>query len=137
MKGRHSFIDWRLIFFSQKRFVALKILTDQATRHNDELRMLQRTMSVDPRYPGHSRIVQLLDHFQYTGPHGVHLCLVMEVLGPRLSDLQLFYRAQRRTIPSNIIKRVTKQVLLGLDYLHRKCGIVHTGEQTKSLILMF
>ena len=31
----------------------------------------------------------------------------------------------RFTLP--VAKRVTKQVLLALDYLHRECGYIHTG----------
>jgi serine/threonine-protein kinase SRPK3 len=96
-------------------------------KHIDELNILQKTASANPQHPGHHRIVQLLDHFQYKGPHGIHLCLVLEVLGPNLRDLQDLYHAEQWEVPSIIVKRVTKQLLVGLDYLHRSCGIVHTG----------
>ena len=113
------------------RFIALKVMTADALhgeKHIDELNILRRTSSASPRHPGHSRIVQLLDHFEYTGPHGLHLCLVLEVLGPSLGALGDLYRStEKREVPSAIPKRFTKQILLGLDYLHHSCGIVHTG----------
>ena len=96
-------------------------------KHIDELNILQRVASANPQHPGKSRIIQLLDHFECYGPHGIHLCLVLEVLGPSLSDIQRLYHEEQREIPSIIVKRVVKQLLLGLDYLHRHCGIVHTG----------
>lgn len=96
-------------------------------KHIDELNILQRTASANPQHPGHDRIIQLLDHFQLEGPHGIHLCLVLEVLGPSLGEIQDLYHAEQWEVPSIIVKRVTKQLLLGLDYLHRFCGIVHTG----------
>jgi serine/threonine-protein kinase SRPK3 len=121
-----------LTFVSKSRYVALKVMTADALfgeRHIDELRILQRTGSANPQHPGHSRIVQLLDHFEHNGPHGTHLCLVMEMLGPNLSDIQSLYLSQQQTVPSIIVRRFLKQVLIGLDYLHRSCGIIHTGER--------
>jgi serine/threonine-protein kinase SRPK3 len=112
-------------------FIALKVMTADALhgeKHIDELNILRRTSSANPRHPGHSRIVQLLDHFEYTGPHGLHLCLVLEVLGTSLGGLRDLYRStEKREVPSAIVKRFTNQILLGLDYLHHSCGIVHTG----------
>jgi serine/threonine-protein kinase SRPK3 len=52
---------------------------------------------------------------------------VLEVLGPSLRDIQDRYHTEQREVPSLIVKRATKQVLVGLDYLHRSCRIVHTG----------
>jgi serine/threonine-protein kinase SRPK3 len=96
-------------------------------KHIDELRILQRCSSSNPLHPGHARIVQLLDHFEYHGPHGVHLCLVLELLGTNLSDIQRAYHREKKELPSRVVKRITKDILLGLDYLHRSCRIVHTG----------
>jgi len=46
------------------------------------------------------------------------------VLGPNLLTLIRQYR--HRGIPIHIVKRITKQILMGLDYLHRECNIIHT-----------
>lgn len=51
-------------------YVALKIMTADALfgeKHIDELNILRRTSSMNPKHPGHSLIIQLLDHFEYHG----------------------------------------------------------------------
>ncbi|KIM91449.1 hypothetical protein PILCRDRAFT_39243, partial [Piloderma croceum F 1598] len=73
---------------------------------------------------GHSRVVQLLDNFYHSGPHGSHLCIVSEVLGESVQWLSTKY--ERNILPIPIIKQITRQVLWGLDHLH-SCNIIHTG----------
>jgi serine/threonine-protein kinase SRPK3 len=93
-------------------------------------------MSVDPQHHGYARIIHLFDHFEHEGPHGIHLCLVLELLGPSLASLQKTYQKHQREIPAPVVKKATQQVLQGLDYLHRSCGIIHTGmlSETPTLI---
>ncbi len=38
----------------------------------------------------------------------------------------LIKRYQHRGVPPHIVKQIAKQVLLGLDYMHQECGIIHT-----------
>jgi serine/threonine-protein kinase SRPK3 len=33
------------------------------------------------------------------------------------------------------VKQITKQVLLGLDYLHRECGIIHTDLKPENVLI--
>lgn len=47
-----------------------------------------------------------------------------EVLGSNLLTIIRQYR--HRGLPILVVKRIVKQVLMGLDYLHRECGIIHT-----------
>lgn len=47
--------------------------------------------------------------------------MVFEVLGENL--LGLIKRYQNRGVPLPIVKQIAKQVLLGLDYLHKNCGV--------------
>jgi len=30
-------------------------------------------------------------------------------------------------VPMHLVKQIAKQILLGLDYMHRCCGVIHTG----------
>ena len=71
--------------------------------------------------------MQLLDNFYHFGPHGSHLCLVSEVLGESVQRLSTKY--ERYLLPIPIVKQITQQVLVGLDYLH-SCNIIHTGTTT-------
>lgn len=78
-------------------------------------------------------VVQLLNTFSHAGPNGTHICLVFEVLGVNLLEIIKFY--QYKGIPVNLCRRISKQVLVGLDYLHRFCGIIHTDLKPENVIV--
>jgi serine/threonine-protein kinase SRPK3 len=50
--------------------------------------------------------------------------MVFEVLGENM--LTMIRRFAHNGIKVPIAKRIIKQVLAGLDYLHRECKIIHT-----------
>ncbi|KAF7377454.1 hypothetical protein MSAN_00167100 [Mycena sanguinolenta] len=117
-----------------QRHVALKIVKS-APRYTetavDEIKLLQRLVtSSDPNtpvsHPGKSHVISFLDHFRHQGPNGTHVCMVFEVLGENL--LGLIKRNQNKGVSVPLVKQIAKQVLLGLDYMHRYCGVIHTGE---------
>ena len=128
------------------RHVALKVVKS-APRYTetalDEIKLLQRliTSSTPPVQPtpenpnpapspsqthsGRSHVISFLDHFRHKGPNGTHVCMVFEVLGENL--LGLIKRHQNKGVPMHLVKQIAKQILLGLDYMHRCCGVIHTG----------
>ncbi|KAG1240949.1 hypothetical protein G6F68_017164 [Rhizopus microsporus] len=59
--------------------------------------------------------------------------MTFEVLGESL--LSLMKRYNYKGIPQPIVKRIAKQVLEGLDYLHRECGIVHTDLKPENVLV--
>jgi len=75
--------------------------------------------------PGRNHVIQLLNHFRHEEANGNHVCLVFPVLGHHLG-LQAAKFEQER-IPVAVMKEVARQLLEGLDFLHRECGIIHTG----------
>ena len=81
----------------------------------------------------HCYVVQLLNTFSHTGVHGTHVCLVFEVLGVNLLEIIKFY--QYKGVPINLCRSIGKQVLIGLDYLHRICGIIHTDLKPENVIV--
>ena len=134
------------------RHVALKIVKS-APRYTetalDEIKLLQRlitsatppivpsssnpnpTPSPSQTHPGRSHVISFLDHFRHRGPNGTHVCMVFEVLGENL--LGLIKRHQRKGVPQHLVRQIAKQVLLGLDYMHRCCGVIHTGALPRPL----
>ncbi|ERT03330.1 CMGC/SRPK protein kinase [Sporothrix schenckii ATCC 58251] len=68
--------------------------------------------------------IRVFDTFQHTGPNGVHNCIVTEVLGPTLADLLDEYRPDENTLPPDVVLRVSRQLLQGLDFTHH-AGIAH------------
>ncbi|KAK1228956.1 serine/threonine protein kinase, CMGC [Marasmius sp. AFHP31] len=133
--------------------VALKVVKS-APRYTetalDEIKLLQRLITskippstpVDPQqpqvspaltHPGRSHVISFLDHFRHKGPNGVHVCMVFEVLGENL--LGLIRRHQQTGVPVPVVKQIAKQVLLGLDYMHRCCGVIHTDLKPENILI--
>lgn len=86
---------------------------------------MQHIAQADPSHPGHQHVVKSLDSFTHKGPHGEHHCIVFESLGESVVDLQK--RWEKGRFPLELVRSIAQQTLLGLDYLHRSCRLVHTG----------
>lgn len=78
-------------------------------------------------------VVKFVDAFKHSGPHGLHICMVFELLSDNLYTLIQLYEYQG--IPRPLLKRYAKQMLSGLDHLHRKCGIIHTDLKPENILL--
>ncbi|KAI1259056.1 kinase-like domain-containing protein [Xylariaceae sp. FL1019] len=118
------------------KHVALKVV--RSAQHytetaKDEIELLEKIVKANPNHPGRKYVVSLLDHFKHDGPNGKHVCMVFEVLGENL--LGLIKKWQHRGIPRNLVMQITKQVLMGLDYLHRECGIIHTDLKPENVLI--
>ncbi|KAL5511950.1 SKY1_2 [Sanghuangporus vaninii] len=118
------------------RHVALKVVKS-APRYTetalDEIKLLQRIISSDPTHPGRRHVIAFLDHFRHRGPNGTHVCMVFEVLGENL--LGLIRRHQNKGVPIHLVKQIAKQILLGLDYMHRSCGMIHTDLKPENVLI--
>lgn len=118
------------------KHVALKVVRSAAHYTEtaiDEIKLLKKVVEAGPNHPGRRHVVSLLDSFEHKGPNGVHVCMVFEVLGENL--LGLIKRWNHRGIPMPLVKQITKQVLLGLDHLHRECGIIHTDLKPENVLI--
>lgn len=124
---------WDLV---DKRFVALKVVksaphfTETAL---DEIKLLKIVRDSDPNDKKREKVVQLLNDFKISGVNGTHVCMVFEVLGHTL--LRLIIKSNYRGIPPFNVKRIIRQVLEGLDYLHTKCRIIHTDIKPENILL--
>ena len=78
-------------------------------------------------------VVQLLNAFIYTGDYGRHFCMVFEILGVNL--LEIIKRYDYKGIPLRICRKIGKQCLLGLHYLHKHCGIIHTDLKPENVLV--
>eukprot|EP00842_Homolaphlyctis_polyrhiza_P004903 jgi/Hompol1/5413/HPOL_004392-RA len=134
----HFSTVWLAVDSLRHRPVALKIVKSAANyteAARDEIDLLETVVTKQPDHPHRKSVVELFDHFEVTGPNGTHVAMVFEVLGPNLWNMIRRYR--RRGIPVAIVKRIAKQVLMGLNYLHFQCGIIHTDlkpEDTGSIM---
>lgn len=101
-------------------------MTAEATRalhtgQSDEVALLQKIANADRSHEGSRRVVEYYGTFTIDGPHGQHCCVLTEALSISLEYLM------KDALASNFIKCVIRQVLLGLDYMHNACGIIHGG----------
>ncbi|XP_043266911.1 SRSF protein kinase 3 [Venturia canescens] len=132
----HFSTVWLCWDLQDKRFVALKVVksashfTETAL---DEIKLLKDVRDTDPNDPKRNKTVQLLNDFKITGINGLHVCMVFEVLGHNL--LKLIIKSNYRGIPRNNVKRIIRQVLEGLDYLHNKCKIIHTDIKPENVLI--
>ena len=84
---------------------------------------------------GEKAVVKLLDHFEYnTSSSRKHICMVFEYLGDNL--LTLIKANKYKGLPLNIVKTIAKQILNGLNYLHKDLKIIHTDLKPENVLLM-
>uniref|UniRef100_A0A8C3CE06 non-specific serine/threonine protein kinase n=1 Tax=Cairina moschata TaxID=8855 RepID=A0A8C3CE06_CAIMO len=132
----HFSTVWLAWDIQGKRFVAMKVV--KSAEHYtetalDEIKLLKSVRNSDPNDPNKERVVQLLDDFKISGVNGSHICMVFEVLGHHL--LKWIIKSNYQGLPLPCVKKIIKQVLQGLDYLHTKCRIIHTDIKPENILL--
>jgi hypothetical protein len=121
--GRLSIV-WLCRDLEKSAFLALKVLIAGASEdaYCVELKLTKRVWNM--KEPGGEQIALPMDHFWITGPNGRHRCLVLPVLGPRVSDL--WYISDD---PGTLSRSVARQVVGGVQFLHRN-RLCHGGNIT-------
>lgn len=105
----------------------MKVLKSNATEDTtggDECDILRTLRDTNPKAPGYRHICHLIDDFVHEGPNGPHICIVTELMGPTVMDC---YRCVPGAMPLYFVKRLARQMLLALQYMHDECHLVHTG----------
>ena len=141
----------RLSTFGPK-YVGLKIMNRLATEEcvkaeasdttvTNEVEMLMRTyQGVEPKHrprkpdyneqgltgpphPGWRHVSGILG--AYTCNDGGNQVIILPLYG---EDLYAYCRGEpERRLKLSLVKRIVRQTLLALDYLHSMCGIIHCG----------
>ncbi|KAL6303510.1 kinase-like domain-containing protein [Sparassis latifolia] len=120
-----------------RKYLALKVLTagntslvsrdvdDPAGIVYDECRIMQR-VSEPSSHPGAQYCLKLINQFYLDSAAGRHLCLLTELAGLTLGDVQDML-VTRDGFPSELAKIIVRELCLALDHLHRECRVVHAG----------
>ncbi|KAK8029255.1 hypothetical protein PG991_006311 [Apiospora marii] len=101
-------------------FRALKVLSAEcygAGKDIYEREILRHLRYGNPMRRGYEFICHLEDEFEHEGPNGTHVCLVFQLCG----ESMLMYGARFKDlmIPTEVMRRITTQLLLALDYAHK------------------
>lgn len=121
------------------KYIAMKVVRCK-TYYNEcahhEISMLKKIHSGDSSDQRRERLAKLLEHFVIPAKYeGVHVCMVFPTIG---NDLFTFIRERySRGVPTVKVKRIIRQILEGIDYLHTKCGVIHTDLKPENIIICF
>ena len=109
-------------------FVTLKILTNGVIEKTDastELEISRCIAQTDPKSEGSRYLRTVLNSFEVAGPDSIHVGLVYAPMRESVSRFQR--RLSKGRIPGYFLKPLLAMLLTGLDHLHTKCHIIHTG----------
>ncbi|EFE37918.1 hypothetical protein TRV_07408 [Trichophyton verrucosum HKI 0517] len=117
---------WLARDFRDARHVILKMCVS-SREPSHELRIYEHIKATEHRvdHVGKAFYRKLYDSFTVDGPSGSHVCLVQEPLGLNLD--QVLEMRPNNTFDLELLKPPLRQILAGLDYLHR-LDIIHTGK---------
>ena len=136
----HFSTVWLCLDDTNNEYVALKIqksaatYTDAAMDEIDIVSKVQRSCT-HPKWPNgeENHIVKISHHFLHRGPHGSHVCIAFELLGINLVHLMKFY--EFKGVPVDFCRNIIRQCLVGLNFLHRICGVIHTDIKSENILL--
>ncbi|KAI1906349.1 hypothetical protein LOZ52_006469 [Ophidiomyces ophidiicola] len=104
------------------RLVALKISTAESAQQTHELHILSQLAKADPSLPGKSIAQDIFDCFTFSGPNGMHRCLVTDFVRISISEAKI--AAEHRLLPLPAARAIAAQLILGVRFIHSQ-GIVH------------
>lgn len=119
--------------------VALKIsksalfYSDAAASEMQILTHISELSKSGPIASQKSFIVSVLNSFSHRGPNGRHYVIVFEILGINLLEAIKIY--EYKGLPLTICKAFFVQILKGLDFIHRVCGVVHTDLKPENILI--
>jgi len=77
-------------------------------------------------------VIKFYDSFLHRGPNGLHMAMVFEPLGPNV--LRLMKHHNFKGVPTDTVRRISAQILNGLDFLHTCCSIIHTDLKPENVL---
>jgi serine/threonine protein kinase len=124
------------------REVALKIYRakyDMVDYYTNEVRIFNRLATVRPAGAHMPHIIEYLGTFAHVrinqaGAPCIYPCVVLERGGEPVSKLLKFCARQDRGLPPLVTKKITREILTGLAYLHRN-NIIHTDIKPSNVLL--
>ncbi|WCJ32831.1 Protein kinase superfamily protein [Euphorbia peplus] len=125
---------WLSYDTQSSNYVALKIQKSAAQFAQAAIHEIEILSAIANSDPSNSKcVVRLIDHFKHSGPNGQHHCMVLEFLGDSL--LRLIRHKKYKGLEFDKVREICKCILIGLDYLHRELGLIHTDLKPENILL--
>jgi len=126
-------LSWDLV---KKDVFALKIMRADGECEDSqkiEMNMLRKIRNKNPAHIGYNNICHIIETFHHSDFNGDHYLFVFEVLGRNL--LRHFQKSPNVRLDHSEVKSITKDIMLGLHYLHDECKVVHTDIKPENIML--
>ncbi|OJJ98381.1 hypothetical protein ASPACDRAFT_122190 [Aspergillus aculeatus ATCC 16872] len=127
--------DMRGYRWQQETVVALKIGNTNCDAEEHECTVERHIPPSDAMQEGRIFLRTALESFVIESKAGKHLCLVYEAMRESMRDFR--WRFVDARIPLSLMKLYIRMLLVGLDYLHRVCRMVHTDLKLDNIMMTF
>ena len=97
-----------------------------------EVNIFEHISKSESQHIGRRYVRVMKDSFTIQGPHGQHICLALEPMRQTLWTVPPYLGCT--ILPAPVFKPLLQLLLLGLDFLHSDCHIIHTGKYLKTHI---
>ncbi|KAF7186687.1 Serine/threonine-protein kinase SRPK [Pseudocercospora fuligena] len=114
------------------KYVALKVYINKSKVHR-ELPIYSHLNALKSKHPGQQYVRRMLDSFEVEGPHGKHICLVHQPFGMNFDQLKDL--CPNELFTPALIRESFRDILDGLEYLHKEAKVIHTDLQPSNLLL--
>ena len=119
--------------------MAVKIKTAKDSIDSSELSILRYLNQQGGLDPISTHVTTLLNCFEHEGPNGRHLCIVFEAISVNISTMlnwtPEYHNGTVSILPKQMAKRILRQVLLGISFLHSH-GVIHGDSHTGNLLFL-
>jgi serine/threonine protein kinase len=130
----HFSTVWRVWDTVERTYYAMKVQRSASHYRDaalDEIKLCAQADQV-PDDPARENVLRLVNSFQHDGPNGLHVCMLFEVLGCNL--LSMVKASNYKGLPLPLVKRIIRDAIVGIDFLHSRCGIIHTDFKLENMM---
>jgi serine/threonine protein kinase len=132
-KGRDNFV-WVAFDIEKNNFVAVKIHLPLEGLFENAMREITILRAIKAEGGSNNNIISLENYFKVTIEDHDFACMVFELCAGSLEDI-LFCGVHKYGLPQQIIKKMLKQIVNGLNFQHNTMNLIHTDLKTANVLI--